>query len=77
LWETQTGSRLKAVRSDRGTEYVNSELETYFSDKGVIHNTTAPYTLEQNGPTMRSALEYLTVQLLCKKTTVQTAQAFH
>jgi len=49
LWETQTGNRLKAVRTDRGTEYVNSELETYFSDKGVIHNTTAPYTPEQNG----------------------------
>ncbi len=40
---------MKAVRTDRGTEYVNSELETYFSDKGVIHNTTAPYTPEQNG----------------------------
>ena len=54
LWETQTGNRLKAVRTDRGTEYVNSvttlsQLETYFSDKGVIHNTTAPYTPEQNG----------------------------
>ncbi len=49
LWETQTGHRLKAVHTDRGTDYVNSELETYFSDKGVIHNTTAPYTPEQNG----------------------------
>ena len=49
LWEAQTGHRLKAVRTDRGTEYVNSELEAYFRDKGVIHNTTAPYTPEQNG----------------------------
>jgi len=49
LWETQTGNCLKAVRTDRGAEYVNSELATYFSDKGVIHNTTAPYTPEQNG----------------------------
>lgn len=48
LWEAQTGKRLKAVRTDRGTEYVNSELEKYFSEKGVIHNTTAPYTPEQN-----------------------------
>jgi len=53
LWETQTGNRLKADRTDRGTEYVNSELETYFSDKGVIHNTIAPYTPEQNGAAER------------------------
>jgi len=49
LWEAQTGHRLKAVRTGRGTEYVNSELEAYFRDKGVIHNTAAPYTPEQNG----------------------------
>ena len=29
-WETQTGNRVKAVRTDRGTEYVNTELTTYF-----------------------------------------------
>ena len=40
---------MKAVRTDNGTEYVNSELEAYFSSKGVLHNTTAPYTPEQNG----------------------------
>ena len=48
-WETQTGNRLKAVRTDRGTEYVNKELTTYFQDSGITHNTTAPYTPEQNG----------------------------
>ena len=48
-WETQTGNRLKAIRTDRGTEYVNKELTTYFQDSGITHNTTAPYTPEQNG----------------------------
>ena len=48
-WETQTGNRLKAVRTDRGTEYVNKELTTYFQDSGITHSTTAPYTPEQNG----------------------------
>ena len=48
-WETQTGKSLKAVRTDRGTEYLNSELHKYFRSKGIIHNTTAPYTPEQNG----------------------------
>ena len=49
LLENQSGKRLKAVRTDKGTEYVNSELQGYFRDKGVVHNTTAPYTPEQNG----------------------------
>ena len=49
LWETQSGKHLKAVRTDRGKEYVNSELQGYFKDKGAIHQTTAPYTPEQNG----------------------------
>ena len=46
---TQTGNCLKVVRRDKDIEYINTVLETYFSDKGVIHNTTAPYTLEQKG----------------------------
>ena len=49
MLENQSGKRLKAVRTNNGTEYVNSELEAYFSSKGVLHNTTAPYTPEQNG----------------------------
>ena len=48
-WETQSGKHLKAVRTDRGTEYLNTELDTYFTGKGVIHQTTATYTPEQNG----------------------------
>ena len=48
-WETQSGKRLKAVRTDRGTEYLNTELETYFSSRGIVHQTTAAYTPEQNG----------------------------
>ena len=48
-WETQTGNRLKAVRTDRGTEYVNKGLTTYFQCSGITHSTTAPYMPEQNG----------------------------
>ena len=49
LLENQSGKHLKAVRTDRGTEYLNTELEDFFSSKGIIHSTTAPYTPEQNG----------------------------
>ena len=48
-WEIQVGMRVKTVRTERGTEYVNTELTNYFVDKGITHHTTAPYTPEQNG----------------------------
>lgn len=53
MLETQSGQKLKAVRTDRGTEYLNAELKSYFKDKGVLHEKTAPYTPEQNGAAER------------------------
>ena len=40
--ENHSGKRLKAVCTNRGRECINSELQTYFMDKGVVHCTTAP-----------------------------------
>lgn len=51
--ELQTGDKLLAVRTDRGGEYVNDELRAYFASKGVVHQTTAPYTPQQNGKAER------------------------
>lgn len=48
-WEIQVGMRVKTVRTDRGTEYVNTELTNYIVNKGITHHTTAPDTPEQNG----------------------------
>jgi transposase InsO family protein len=47
--ETQTGRSVRKVRTDNGKEYVNNVLTTYFNAKGIIHETTVPYTPEQNG----------------------------
>lgn len=47
--ENQAGRKVKIVRTDRGGEYVNHKLSRYFSDKGIIHQKTAPYTSQQNG----------------------------
>jgi hypothetical protein len=52
-WETQCNAKVKIVRSDNGTEYVNKALSTYFTSKGIIHETSAPYTPEQNGAAER------------------------
>ena len=47
--ERQTGKKLKILRSDNGTEYVNKKFKDYCSRNGVIHQTTMVYTPQQNG----------------------------
>ena len=47
--ETETGRRVKAVQSDRGSEYLNRETLEVFGKRGVVHRTTARYSPEQNG----------------------------
>jgi hypothetical protein len=49
LLENQTNLSLKAVRTDRGGEYLNAELDSYFAGKGVRHQLTCPHTPQQNG----------------------------
>jgi transposase InsO family protein len=53
LMENQTGYKLKAVRTDRGSEYLNDQLSRYFRRKGVLHERSAPYTPQQNGKAER------------------------
>ncbi|GJU69147.1 zinc finger, CCHC-type containing protein [Tanacetum coccineum] len=42
----QQGSLIKRFRTDRGGEYMDT---LYFQSVGIIHETTAPYTPQQNG----------------------------
>ncbi|GKA90016.1 zinc finger, CCHC-type containing protein [Tanacetum coccineum] len=44
--ELQQGSLIKRFRTDRGGEYMDT---LYFQSVGIIHETTAPYTPQQNG----------------------------
>ncbi|GKE77721.1 zinc finger, CCHC-type containing protein [Tanacetum coccineum] len=44
--ELQQGSLIKRFRTDRGGEYMDT---LYFQSIGIIHETTAPYTSQQNG----------------------------
>lgn len=53
LWETQSGKKIKAARTDNGGEYINKELSGYFKSKGINHQTTVPYTPQQNGKAER------------------------
>ncbi|KAJ9514290.1 hypothetical protein QJQ45_012314 [Haematococcus lacustris] len=51
--ETQSGFRCKAIRTDNGTEYVNSRMKEYCSSKGIVHQHSAPYSPQQNGAAER------------------------
>ncbi|NDA63213.1 MAG: hypothetical protein EBX50_14410 [Chitinophagia bacterium] len=52
--ENSTGRRIKAIRSDRGTEYVNKQMEDFLAEHGIRHDKTAPYTPQQNGVAERA-----------------------
>ncbi|XP_066357865.1 uncharacterized protein [Miscanthus floridulus] len=47
--EVESGCQLKAFRTDCGGEFNSRAFMTYCSDRGVKHNTTTPYTPQQNG----------------------------
>lgn len=47
--ERQTGKKLKALRSDRGGEYINHTLSEYLITKGIEHHFSMPGTPQQNG----------------------------
>ncbi|KAL0360460.1 UNVERIFIED_CONTAM: Retrovirus-related Pol polyprotein from transposon TNT 1-94 [Sesamum radiatum] len=53
LWhsrlETQTGKKLKRLRSDRGGEYESSKFNEYCQTFGIIHEETPPYSPSSNG----------------------------
>ncbi|GJY28535.1 zinc finger, CCHC-type containing protein [Tanacetum coccineum] len=48
--ELQQGSQIKRFRTDRRGEYIDT---LYFQSIGIIHETTAPYTPQQNGISKR------------------------
>jgi len=53
LLENQSGYKVKAARTDNGTEYVNNVVDAYFASKGIKHEGTVPYNPQQNGKAER------------------------
>ena len=43
------GVKIKHIRSDNGTEFKNTGLDTYLDTLGITHEFSAPYTPQQNG----------------------------
>ncbi|DAZ99706.1 TPA: hypothetical protein N0F65_000884 [Lagenidium giganteum] len=49
LVENQVGSSIKCIRTDNGGEYTSKTFREYCSRSGIVHQTSAPYTPQQNG----------------------------
>ncbi|CAL9000930.1 unnamed protein product [Prunus brigantina] len=47
--QTQFSTKIQFLRSDNGGEYVNHDFVSFFQDNGLLHETTCPYTPQQNG----------------------------
>ncbi|CAM8987559.1 unnamed protein product [Rhodiola kirilowii] len=46
---TQFGKSVKVFRSDNGGEFFSNKLTAFFLTKGCIHQSSCPYTPQQNG----------------------------
>ena len=51
--ELQLGKKIKALRSDRGGEYISQEFKEYLVKNGIVQHLTSPYTPQQNGVSER------------------------
>ncbi|CAI7779331.1 unnamed protein product [Closterium sp. NIES-53] len=47
--ERQCKTTVKALRTDRGGEFLGHDFTLFLDEKGIIHDLTCPYTPEQNG----------------------------
>ena len=47
--KNQTDRKLKCSRSDNGAEFKSNEFVIFFRQRGILHEFTAPQSLEQNG----------------------------
>lgn len=49
LVKNQTERKIKIIRSHDGLEYCNYKFKEFCALNGVLHQTTAPYSPQQNG----------------------------
>ena len=54
LVENSSGKKIKAIRTDRGGEYLNEAFDDFLAKNGIQHDKTAPFTPQQNGVAERA-----------------------
>ncbi len=47
--ENQTGNKIKILRTDNGAEYLSIKFTNRMTELGIKHETSAPYSPQQNG----------------------------
>ncbi|XP_057522436.1 uncharacterized protein LOC130802433 [Amaranthus tricolor] len=50
---TQFQNQPRMLRTDNGREYINSNMDLFYKQKGLIHQTSCPNTTQQNGVAKR------------------------
>ena len=51
--ETQSGQRIKVLRTDNGGEYTSRDFQNFCLETGIVHQLTVPYSPQQNGVSER------------------------
>lgn len=51
--EVEMGHAVNTIRSDNGGELIGGDFEDWMKQKGIRHETSAPYTPQQNGVSER------------------------
>jgi transposase InsO family protein len=47
--ENKLSTKIKALRTDRGREYLSEQFKNFYDEKGIARQLTIPYTPQQNG----------------------------
>ena len=58
---TQFDKKIKVIRSDNGTEFLNRKMSYFLNTMGIIQQTTCAYTPQQNGIAERKHRHLLNV----------------
>jgi transposase InsO family protein len=75
LVESQSGKKIKVLRTDNGGEYVNNKIQNIFHEVGIQLQHTVPYTPHQNGFVEQKKQIFKRDGILhatCKVTTIET-----
>lgn len=59
LINTKFSANVKTIRSDKGGEFINSQLKDLLSSAGITHQRTCPYTSYKNGVAERKYMYIL------------------
>jgi len=49
LAENKINTKIKALRTDRGREYLFEQFKTFYDENGIARQLTILYTPQQNG----------------------------